>query len=476
MHLRSAKLNKAGPDSSSDSAQTGTDSDPNMAEGGIPTSPTIPEGVNLEDLPDRKLLLQILDNQRSADKKSEERFTSLRKQIKESKKSLENYSKINDARIQRVETTVSTTVSDLKTLQEKVIALESNLDIATNLLDATKLKLDGALQDIKVNADLIGKHERKYEREEEEIKRCSLILDGVNERDNKKPRLVISSLLKDLNVDFKDSDIKAAYRLGPVRNGVARPRSIKVLFATMTTKGNIFKNIEKLRQNDSWKGVRLSDAISPQEQSQQRDLRCIFAAAKSQGLNVKLRGNNLIIDDIKYSYKDIDSLPHGLTMESVKILIIADGLAFQSHHAYLSNMFICNIKDNGVNYKSAEHFYSVEMAQHHNRPDLVQPILDAKDGYAAKRIVRGIKADEKWQQVKFEVMKKIITKKFDQNDNIRDKLLNTKGNLYEATKSDLDFACGYTLSQTKEIKRDNLKGKNKLGEILCEYRDNIVAN
>ena len=170
MHLRSAKLNKTGPDSGSDSARTGTDSDPTMADGGIPTSPTIPEGVNLEDLPDRKLLLQILDNQSAADKKSEERFTSLRKQIKESKKSLENYSKINDARTTKVEATVSTTVSDLKILQEKVTTLESNLEIATTLLDTTQLKLAEALKDIKVNADLIGKHERKYEREEENCK------------------------------------------------------------------------------------------------------------------------------------------------------------------------------------------------------------------------------------------------------------------------------------------------------------------
>ena len=113
----------------------------------------------------------------------------------------------------------------------------------------------------------------------------------------------------------------------------------------------------------------------------------IFAAAKSQGLNVKLRGNNLIIDDIKYSYKDIDSLPHGLTMESVKILIVTDGLAFQSHHAYLSNMFPCIIKVNDVIFKSAEHYYSAEMARYHNRLDLIQPIIDSKDGYAAKRIV-----------------------------------------------------------------------------------------
>ena len=90
MHLRTTKQNKVGSNNSSDPAHTDPITDTEMATGGIPTSPTIPDGVNTEDLPDRKLLLQILENQKSADKKSEERFTSLRKQIKDSKKSLES--------------------------------------------------------------------------------------------------------------------------------------------------------------------------------------------------------------------------------------------------------------------------------------------------------------------------------------------------------------------------------------------------
>ena len=41
-------------------------------------------------------------------------------------------------------------------------------------------------------------------------------------------------------------------------------------------------------------------------------------------------------------------------------------------------------------------------------------------------------------------MRKIAALKFDQNVSIRDKLLATKGFLYEATK-DMDFGCGLTL-------------------------------
>ena len=116
-------------------------------------------------------------------------------------------------------------------------------------------------------------------------------------------------------------------------------------------------------------------------------------------------------------------------------------------------MYPCEIKDDGVIYKSSEHYYSADMARFHNRLDLIEDIIDATDGYEAKRIVKNIKKKDEWQEAKIKVMRKIITLKFDQNDNLRDRL---DGHLYEATKADLDFACGMTLSQTKDICQQNI--------------------
>ena len=115
------------------------------------------------------------------------------------------------------------------------------------------------------------------------------------------------------------------------------------------------------------------------------------------------------------------------------------------------------------------------MARFHNRLDLINDILEAQDGYAAKRVVKSIKIRDEWHEAKIKVMKTIISLKFDQNDALRDKLINTKGFLYEATKADMDFACGLTLSQTKDIAKNKITGKNILGDILCDYRDNIVG-
>ena len=323
---------------------------------------------DLDSVPDRKLLLQILSNQKSSEKKSEERFSKLTKQANEAKLALDNYKIENDQEIATVKANVNTTMTDLKGLQDKLTSLETQLTTTTLNLDATQEQLKEAQKELKEHSKVLGKLDKKYIKDEDKFRRCTLLIDGANERDYKRPKVVIETLLKDLGVNYKENDIRATYHLGPVRTGISRPRSIKVIFTTTSTKGEIFKNIDKLKDLEAWKGIRLSDAISPIEQSQQRDLRCIYAVAKAQKLNVKLRGSTIIFDDIKYTYKDIDALPRGLTMEGVKIVNVSDGVAFQSHHAFMSNMFLCLIKSQGIEYKSAEHLYSAEMARFHNRP------------------------------------------------------------------------------------------------------------
>ena len=67
-------------------------------------------------------------------------------------------------------------------------------------------------------------------------------------------------------------------------------------------------------------------------------------------------------------------------------------------------------------------------------------------------------------------MRDIVKAKFDANDTIRDKLLQTKGRLYEAT-TDRVFGCGFTLGQRDQIRANSITAGNKLGELLVEYRD-----
>ena len=71
-------------------------------------------------------------------------------------------------------------------------------------------------------------------------------------------------------------------------------------------------------------------------------------------------------------------------------------------------------------------------------------------------------------------MKKVIQLKFDQNDNLRGKLLSTQGFLYEAMKGD-SLLCGMYLVQATDIAEDTIPKAKPLGVILCEYRDEYLS-
>ena len=432
-------------------------------------------GLKDSNDPNRLLLLNIIANQKTVDEKLEKRFGNLDDLIKSSKATLEKHIKDNDEVIDSVKRDVTGNTTEINTLRTTVKTLSDDIATIQAKYDATQKLLDETTESITKFAATIGKLDSKYQREEDETMRCQLLIDGVKEQGTKRPKAVVINLLKDLSVKFSEADIKSAYRLGPVNDSATRPRSIKVQFTSNQFKYEIFKNVQKLKDKENWKGVHLSDAISPEEQDKRRDMRCIYAVGKAKGVDIELKGSNIVIDGIKYRHNDIHNLPKGLSIEQVKIVTTKDGTAFQSHHAFLSSMYPTKIMYEGIDYKSAEHLYYAEMARHHNRLDLVNDIIKAKDGYAAKRIGKKItdRADD-WETVKIKIMTKIVHLKFDQNDSLRDKLLATKGPLYEATKGD-SFSCGMSLAQAADIAKDSIPNANHLGIILCEYRDEYLG-
>ena len=251
-----------------------------------------------------KMLKKNLINQKVAEKKSDERFAKLNKAIKDSKKSLDSYKTTNDLAVAEIKTSTENTAKELLDLKEKVNDLQVNLDSTQNKLDDAKQMLNDTVQDLKVKAKTIEKLEKKYEKDEEDLKRSLLLMDGVNERDHKKPITVIQALLTELEIPYKDGDIKAAYRIGALKNGVSRPRTIKIQFSNTSLKGQIFKNISKLKKSENWKGVHLNDALSPKELQQAKyciyGMKSIVKKSSQQDMIISL--SNTVLEKV-CSYK-----------------------------------------------------------------------------------------------------------------------------------------------------------------------------
>ena len=120
-------------------------------------------------------------------------------------------------------------------LQSDLVSMQTKYDATQKLLDETTTNLD-------TYASTITKLDTKYNRDEKELLRCQLIIDGVKENQgNRRPKSIVINSLNDLQVDYVGADIKSAYRLGPINDKATRPRSIKVLFASNHFKYDILK-------------------------------------------------------------------------------------------------------------------------------------------------------------------------------------------------------------------------------------------
>ena len=120
-----------------------------------------------------------------------------------------------------------------------------------------------------------------------------------------------------------------------------------------------------MRHIDRWRDVYVSDDLCIEQQSERKDLRCLSAVAKQKGYaTARVKGGKLEIGDKSLTYRDLYLLPEGIDMEAAKLVTIPTGVCFQSHHAYLSNMFKCLIHCDEVDWNSSEQLYWFKIAEY----------------------------------------------------------------------------------------------------------------
>ena len=147
-----------------------------------------------------------------------------------------------------------------------------------------------------------------------------------------------------------------------------RARPIKVRLANMGQKQTIYRNIAKLKGKDKWKNTHINDDLPQDELRQRREFRALAAVCRGKGSTARVYGSSIEVDGQRVQYQDTDKLPVGLRVEDMTIIVVADGTCFQSHHAYLSNMYPAPIKyDDGKVYPSAEVLFQTKPTWAANR-------------------------------------------------------------------------------------------------------------
>lgn len=136
--------------------------------------------------------------------------------------------------------------------------------------------------------------------------------------------------------------------------------------------------------------------------------------------------------------------------------------SFDGEYRFLSNFWKAPVEYEGIVYPSSEHAYQAAKTLDKGVRSVFAEI--ASPG-AIKKMGQTITLRPDWEDVKINVMRDIVTAKFEQNADLMEKLMTTKGH---------DLIEGNTWGDTFWGECPLGKGRNELGKILMSIRDDIT--
>lgn len=306
---------------------------------------------------------------------------------------------------------------------------------------------------------------------------CNLRIDGRREEDGENIKHFVMDMAKDMRArGLVVGDIVAAYRVGkpPLPGARVRPRTIAVTFSNERTRNTFFYARSGLKGQDKYRGIFINDDVSTETRRQRDDYRAVAAVARSDGIDVRVHTDGILLDGQKYLLTEPHSLPERYTVSKAKTIELGGEIYFSSAASYLSNFYPTTIITDGVAFSSAEHCYQARKCLHAKADDKYKMVLAAPTALEAKRIADAIPATADWRNVRDQIMKEVVSAKFDQNPVIAAMLLATGDlPLNEATHND-HYGIGVTIL-AKEIKDKSYRGSNKLGHILVAKRSSLRA-
>lgn len=300
----------------------------------------------------------------------------------------------------------------------------------------------------------------------------NLVISGLGENKNESSDsllLLVYNFIQPYVETLELDDIDIVYRLG---RPTGKSRPILCKFVREKTRNDVAAIRPNLNDEDSERRIYLNDDLPQLINERKSDFRMILKLAKSQNVPASATNTKITVNNITYSHKNLDCLPDGLKLEDAKVVKVKNGLAFQSHHAWLSNFYPANIVIHGEKFDSAEQAFQYTKAIRMKDTVAASLILKKKKPQDIKKLGAGVEITPQWDSDKIDVMRFIVKEKFRQNPDICQKLFRTgQQQLIEAT---LDPFWGAKATLTsKSLKTGTWIGGNMLGKIIMEIREEL---
>lgn len=142
--------------------------------------------------------------------------------------------------------------------------------------------------------------------------------------------------------------------------------------------------------------------------------------------------------------------------------------ASEKPYGAFSNLYRREIEFEGEKFATSEHAYQAGKAR---KPEVRKWLMEAPSPALLAMAAHGLYVwdiNSDWSKIKFDRMKRVLQAKFTQHDDLKQLLLST-GTARLVESATVDNAVNRLWGEVNGV------GKNKLGELLMEVRDELVA-
>lgn len=318
-----------------------------------------------------------------------------------------------------------------------------------------------------------------------ELYKKDLALDIV-EKEVRKKNLVISGLIEELNENIYTralrvlqtvyngiqlQDIDCIYRVGVPSTG--KTREVIVELFSKYVKEDILKGRTKLRENEYTRNIWINEDLPTRTRKSRGVMRDIVRRASELGTPCAINGEKITCNNMTYNTEQLKALPKGLRPEDMKTRKEGKRIGFMSEDSFLSNYYLCPVTVDGYTFCSAEHAIQYKRSIVGGREDIGIEIKQTLKPSDAKMLGERVDYNKKWDSAKIGIIRGIVKQKFVENNRLKLKLLETSGFTLEESTFDRYWGTGIPV-YSREFKRGRYTGKNIMGRMLEEIRDEFL--
>lgn len=366
-------------------------------------------------------------------------------------------------------------------------------------------------------------------------RRKSIVIDGLPEKDNEdSAKKLLVEYIQKVIPDFKEMYIESFYRVGkppkkpkvtekrdtpeqkdhdqqPVETGAQSPdpkssqnagdnspeldtsqgrdppreseknrksRPTVVGLSSVKWRDLILGKASDIRSNTGVKGFWINRDQNDNSRRKHQLVKACYNLLTNNGFSCSMKGSIITMRGRQYDYEKLYLLPDPCTPFFVKSRETLDGtgLCFQSEHIFCSNFAPSIFKYDGYVYKTVEHAYQCIKVRDSGYIELAEDLRAMRNPYKVKKLGGEIPAGKKWKAQSEQLMKDLIQAKFDQNPNLRERLLDVPyRNFFEMT-GDRVWATGRRISKADvRIDPEDLKvGKNLVGRAITRTKNGFI--